>query len=202
MKYEVASARHAPEIARALRSNKFEIGDQGLLVPSAKIFVSGLYSVRTRTRDGATPWEDHPNLLPTEGIKWMLDNLIAATGVAAYISLYASAISPAANWTAASYPATASEITSGSEGYSEGARQLWNAAAAADPGTKDNYSTPSVFTIVTASTLSVNGVGLHTVSTKGATTGKLISSTRFGSTRSFSNTDEFDVKYRLTITSS
>jgi hypothetical protein len=198
---EFLSARHAPEVARALRNNRFEVSPEGILIPEAKIYVRGLYSTRRRTKDGAEPWLDSPNLLPTEGINTMLDNLIAATGVASYISLYASAISPAANWTAASYPATASEITSGSEGYSEGARQLWNAAAAAS-GSKDNYSTPSVFTIVTATTLSVNGIGLHTVATKGATSGKLLSSTRFSSARTFSNTDEFDVKYRLTITSS
>lgn len=198
---EFVSARHAPELQRAIRNNQFEVSPEGLYIPSGRITVAGLYSTRRRTRRGAEAWVDSPNLLPTEGINTMLDNLIAATGVVSYISLYASAISPAANWTAATYPATASEITSGSEGYTEGARQLWNAAAAAS-GSKDNYASPAVFTIITAGTLTVNGVGLHTVSTKGATTGKLLSSTRFGSARSFSNTDEFDVKYRLTITSS
>jgi hypothetical protein len=58
-----------------------------------------------------------------------------------------------------------------------------------------------VFSIVTAGTLFVNGIGLHTNSGKGNGTGKLFSATRFSSERSFSNTDEFDVKYRLTITS-
>ncbi len=198
---EFLSARHAPEFSRALRSNQYEVSPKGLFIPSAKITVAGLYSDRRRTKDGFGPWVDTPNLLPTEGINWLLDALNAANGVALYISLYASAISPAANWTAASYPATAAEITSGSEGYTEGTRQLWSAAAAAS-GSKDNYASPAVFTIITATTLSVNGVGLHTVSTKGATTGKLVSSTRFGSTRTFSNTDEFDIKYRLTITSS
>jgi hypothetical protein len=172
-----------------------------LFLPDAKIFVRGLYSHRRRTRHGAEAWIDSPNLLPTEGINTMLDNLNGATGAAAYISLYASAISPAANWLASTYVATATEITSGSEGYTEGTRQLWNAAAAAS-GSKDNYAVPAVFTIITAGTLNVNGIGLHTVSTKGAGTGKLLSATRFGSQRSFSNTDEFDIKYRLTITSS
>ena len=193
--------RHAGEFSRALRGNKFEISPEGVLLPEAKIYIRGLYSHRVRNKDGASPWIDDPNLLPTEGINTMLDNLIAASGAAAYISLYASAISPAANWTAASYPATAAEITSGSEGYTEGTRVAWSTAAAAS-GSKDNYASAAVFTIITATTLTVNGVGLHTVSTKGGTTGKLLSATRFGSARSFSNTDEFDVKYRLTITSS
>lgn len=198
---ESLSARHAPELQRAIRNNKFEVSPDGLFLPAQKIYVRGLYSHRRRTKDGAEAWIDDPNLLPTEGINTMLDNLNAASGSAAYISLYASGISPAAGWTAASYPATATEITSGSEGYTEGARRLWSAAAAAS-GSKDNYASPAVFTIITTTTLLVNGVGLHTVSTKGATTGKLLSATRFGAVRSFSNTDEFDIKYRLTITSS
>lgn len=198
---EILSARHAPEFARAMRNNNFEESPEGVYFPSGRISVRGMYSHRVRTRRGASPWIDQPNLLPTEGINWLLDNLIAAGGVPAYISLYASAVSPAANWTAATYVATASEIVSGSEGYTETTRQLWNAAAAAS-GSKDNYASVAVFTIITAGTLSVNGVGLHTVSTKNTGTGKLISATRFGSTRTFSNTDEFDIKYRLTITSS
>jgi len=198
---EFLSARHAPELQRAINGNKFEASPEGLFLPAQKIYVRGLYSHRRRTKDGAEAWVDDHNLLPTEGINTMLDNLIAASGIASYISLYANNIPPAANWTAASYSGTAAEIISGSEGYTEGARVLWSAAAAA-AGSKDNYASAAVFTIITAGTLSVNGVGLHTISTKNSPSGKLLSATRFGSTRSFSNTDEFDVKYRLTITSS
>lgn len=198
---EFLSARHAPELQRAINGNKFEASDEGLFLPAQKIYVRGLYSHRRRTKDGAEAWVDDPNLLPTEGINTMLDNLIAASGVASYISLYSNGTDPVAGWTAANYVANAAEIVSGSEGYSQGTRQLWNAAAAT-AGSKDNYASAASFTIVTATTLTVNGVGLHTVSTKGAGTGKLLSSTRFGSARSFANTDQFDVKYRLTITSS
>lgn len=198
---EQVLARHASEFAREIRGNRYDVSPGGLYLPAAKIFVQGLYTHRRRTREGAEPWIDTPNLLPTEGINSLLDNGFAASGAAAYLSLYAGAIDPAANWTAASYPATADEITSGSEGYTQATRVAWSTAAAA-AGSKDNYASAAVFTIITATTLGVWGVGLHTVSTKGATTGKLMSATRFGSQRTFSNTDEFDVKYRLTITSS
>jgi len=199
---EFLSARHAPELQRAINGNKFEVSPEGLFLPAAKIFVRGLYSHRRRTKDGAEAWVHDPNLLPTEGINTMLDNLNAASGSAAYISLYSNGTAPQATWNAANYNANAAEIVSGSDGYSEGTRQLWNAAAAA-AGSKDNYASAAVFTIITTgSPLTVNGVGLHTVSTKGTGTGKLLSSTRFGSSRSFATTDEFDVKYRLTITSS
>jgi len=198
---EFLSARHAPELQRAINGNKFEASPEGLFLPAQKIYVRGLYSHRRRTKAGAEAWVDDPNLLPTEGINTMLDNLIAASGVASYISLYGNGTNPLSTWTAANYPSNAGEITSQSEGYSEGTRQLWNAAAAAT-GSKDNYASAAVFSIVCTTTKDVNGVGLHTVSGRGAVTGKLLSATRFSSARTFSNTDEFDVKYRLTITSS
>lgn len=189
--------RHAKEFARLLHNRKYEKSQEGIFLPTARVYIRGEYGFRVNNGE----WEYQSNLLPTEGLNWLLDNFVAAGGVAAYLSLYAGAISPVAGWTATSYPATATEITSGSEGYTESTRVAWGPAAAAS-AQKDNYSTPSAFTIATATTLTVNGVGLHTVSTKGGTTGKLLSATRFGSARSFSNTDEFDVKYRLALTSS
>jgi len=192
--------RHAGEFSKAMRGNKFEISPNGVLLSEAKIFVRGLYSHRRRTKDGAEQWIDDPNLLPTEGINALLDNMNAASGLAAYISLYSGNVSPQSTWTASNYTIQSTEITSGSEGYSEGTRQLWSAAAASS-GSKDNYASPAVFSIVTAGTLFVNGIGLHTNSGKGNPAGKLFSATRFSAERSFSNTDEFDVKYRLTITS-
>lgn len=189
--------RHALEFARAIRNHNYEMSPEGVLFPDAKVYIRGLYSFRTNKG----PWEDEPNLLPTEGLNWLLDNLIAATGVPGYMSMYATAASPAAGTTQATYPGAFGEITSGSEGHTETTRVLWNAAAAAS-ATKDNYASPSVFTIITAGTLVVNGVAMSTTSAKGATTGKLISATRFGAARSFSNNDEFDVKYRLSMTSS
>jgi hypothetical protein len=187
----------ARELQADLANNRYEMSPEGVYFHESRIYVKGIYSVRKNQE----PWEDYENLIPTEGLNWMLDNYIAATGVAAFVSLYGAAISPTALWTAASYPATATEITSGSEGYSEATRVSWAAAAAAS-ATKDNYASPAVFTIVTATSLAVNGIALHTVSTKGATTGKLLSATRFGATKTFTNTDEFNVKYRLALTSS
>ena len=193
--------RHAKEFANLFRKHKYERSPQGVYFPSAHITVSGLYSVRTN--DG--PWEDSPNLLPTEGLNTLLNNLIANTGVPLYLSLYKDNIAPAAGWTGGTgtnYVSTANEITSGSEGYTQATRVLWNAAAAS-AATKDNYASVAVFTIITGTTLPVWGVGLHKVSTKGDTTAfSLVSATQFNAVRTFVNTDEFDVKYRLAMTSS
>jgi hypothetical protein len=192
--------RHAKEFATAFRRHQYEITDDGaFFFPAQRVFASGVYHHRIR---GKTDWEASRNLLPTEGLNFLLDSFVAShAAIPLYMSLYAGAISPAANWTALSYPATASEIVSSAEGYTESVRQTWVAVAAVT-ATKDNYASPAAFTIATASALNVNGASLHTVSTKGGTTGALVSSTRFNAVRTFANTDVFDVKYQLALTSS
>lgn len=190
-------SRHLREFRAAVQQHRYEKTDEGILFPRAHVMVRGLYA--HRVNDG--PWTEDHNLVPTEGLNYLLDQLLGGGSAAPlYLSLYQGAVTPAANWTAASYPATATEITSGSEGYSEGNRVLWNAAAAA-AGAKDNYSNVAAFTIVTASQLTVNGVGQTTVNTKGATTGKLVSAARFSAARLLSNTDVFNVKYQIAMTS-
>lgn len=191
-------AKHAVEFSRALRNHKYEKSPEGILFPRQGVLVSGLFSHRVNGGE----WAHDPNLDPTEGLNYMLDSFVSShAAIPLYLSLYAGAISPTALWTASNYASTASEITSGSEGYSESTRVLW-VPASATAATKDNYASVAVFTIVTATALAVNGCGLHTASAKGATTGALISATRFGSARSFANTDVFDVKYQLAMTSS
>jgi len=191
--------KYLREFAQAFRKHKYEpVGDGRVLFPAQHVYASGMYTHRIR---GKTDWVSDANLLPTEGLTYMLDSFISShSAIPLYLSLYAGAVAPAANWTAASYPATATEITSGSEGYSEANRVPW-ASAAAVTATKDNYASVAVFTIITATSLNVNGVGLHTILTKGATTGALISATRFTTVRVFANTDLFDVKYQLALTS-
>ena len=188
-----------PEVQRAIKTHKWDQHENGILLPAAHVVIAGTYSYRVN--GGA--WSDpQSNLLPTEGLNFMLDLVGNNTAAAAaYIALYANALTPIATHTAATFTATYSEITSGSEGYSESTRVLWDTGAAAT-ATVDNYSAAATFTIVTASSLTVNGVGLLTASAKGATTGALVSASRFGTTRTFANTDVFDVKYRISMTSS
>jgi len=192
-------AKHAPEFMRALRRGRVERIDSGsIFFPEQKIVGSGEYIIGVN----GVELERCKNLLPTEGLNWMLNNLGNTVAIAAsYIALYANALTPIAAHNAAGFTATYAEITSGSEGYTQSTRVLWNAGAAAAAAV-NNYSSPAVFTIITASTLTVNGVALLTASAKGATSGSLLSASRFGASRAFSNTDEFDVKYQISMTSS
>jgi hypothetical protein len=193
--------KHAGEFAAALASNKYErTGDgRGLYFPKAKAFISGLY---VHDVNGQDERED-PNLLPDEGLMYLLTvGLYNGTKLPTWnLALYAANYTPLANLTAASFPATASEITSNTEGYTEATRPVWTPSA---PATNmiDNLANKAAFTIATASSLTVNGAALISEATKGAVTGKLVSATKFAAARTLYDTDVFNLAYRVQLTSS
>lgn len=117
------------------------------------------------------------------------------------LALYAANYTPLANLTAASFPATASEITSNTEGYTEATRRVWTPSAPS-ANMIDNLANKAAFTIATASSLTVNGAALLSESAKGAVTGKLVSATKFAAARTLYNTDVFNLAYRVQLTSS
>ena len=192
--------RHAREFVDALRNLKFEKNDFGLYFPmqGALIQAHGLYEHGVNGKD----WRLDANLLPTEGLTYLMSLLGAGTKLTPwYIALYSGAYTPTSGLTAANFTSTTTEITSGSEGYTESTRVTWTPGTAAS-GSINNTASPAAFTIITASTLTVNGVGMLSASAKGATTGTLVSATRFSAARSLNNTDVFQVKYTLSLTSS
>lgn len=192
--------KHAGEFTAALASHKYErTGDgRGLYFPKAKAFISGTYIHDVNGQDERTD----PNLLPDEGLMYLLTvGLYNGTKLATwYLSLYAANYTPLANLTAASYPATASEITSNTEGYTEATRPVWTPSAPS-ANMIDNLANKAAYTIATASSLTVNGAALLSESAKGAVTGKLASATKFGAARTLYNTDVFNLAYRVQLTS-
>lgn len=186
------------EILRNLRNFKYERSDAGIYFPSSRIEARGEY---VHNVNGLDERIDR-NLLVDQGLTDMLNVYFGAgTKPAAwYIALYAGSTAPAANWTAANFASTASEIVSGTEGYSEATRQAFTPAAAAS-NVIDNVAAKAAFTIVTASQLNVKGAALLTDNTKGGTSGKLGSATAFASTRVLNNTDVFNCGYRVTFSS-
>lgn len=190
---------HAGEFRRYLRNNQFEVVDNGgILFPGAAVIAQGGYF---HDVNGADERFD-PNLLPDEGLIYLLSvGLNNGTKLATwYLSLYAANYTPLAALTAASYPATASEITSGTEGYTEATRPVWTPTAPTTP-LIDNLASKAAFTIATASSLTVNGAALLSEATKGAVTGKLVSATKFNAARTLYNTDVFNLAYRVQLTS-
>lgn len=191
--------KHSREFKRYLDNHQYELTDNGILFPRAHALASGLYIHGVNGQD----WQTSPNILPTEGLNSLLDvALHGATQITAwYLALHSGSTTPAANLTAATVTSTLTEITSGTEGYSESTRVAWDEAAASS-GAITNTANKAAFTIVTATSLSVAGCFLASASAKGATTGKLMSATKFASARSLSDGDIFNLGYSLSLTSS
>jgi len=191
--------KHAREFLKALTTLKFEKTPTGIWFPEQRAMARGMYVHDVNGLD----LRMDPNLLPTEGLTHMLAVEIGATAKAAgwYLALYSGAISPASGWTAASFAGTATEITSGSEGYTNSTRPAFTAGTAS-AASIDNNASKAAFTIATASTLTVNGVAMLSDSAKGSTSGTLLSASRFASARTFNNADVFNIGYAVALTSS
>lgn len=194
--------RHGREFLRALRNHKYERTDAGIFFPAAHAVASGMYVHDVNGLDE----QFSPNILPTESLNRILDVHLGTAGSTTqltswYCALYSGAVTPGATMTAANFTSTTTEITSGSEGYTESTRVLF-VPAAASAGAKSNSASKAAFTIATATTLTVNGCGLLSASAKGSTSGVIASATRFASARSLSDTDVFNLGYTLSLTSS
>ncbi len=191
--------KHAGEFGRYLRNKQYEVGeDGGLLFPKASVIAQGGYLHDVNGLDERFD----PNLLPDEGLVYLLSvGLANGTKLATwYLSIYSGNYTPLPGLTAAGYPATASEITSNTEGYIEPTRPVWTPTPPTTP-LVDNLANKAAFTIATASSLTVNGAALLSEATKGAVTGKLVSATKFSAARTLYNTDVFNLAYRVQLTS-
>lgn len=190
-----AVLKHKREFARDLREGAFESTPEGILFRAKGVLAQGEYIHMVNGKDARVD----RNLIVDEGLKYILGAALgaAAKSPAFYLALYASAVSPAANWTAANFAATASEITSTTEGYTEATRPAWLPGA---PSTQlDNTASLATFTIATASQLNVQGAALLSSSTRGGTTGVLVSAARYANVRTLSAADVYQVGYRVTL---
>lgn len=192
--------KHASEFRRYIANKQYEVDETGGIVfARAAARAAGVY---VHDVNGLDP-QISENNLPDEGLIYLLNvGLNNATKLTPwYLALYAANYTPLAALTAASFPATASEITSGTEGYSETTRPVWTPTTPTTP-LIDNLLNKAAFTIVTASSLTVYGAALLSEAAKGAVTGKIMSATKFSAARTLYNTDVFNLAYRVTLTSS
>ena len=136
-----------------------------------------------------------------EGLAHLLNVAMGGKAKASgyYLALFGGATAPAANWTAANFAAVASEIVSVTEGYTNATRPQWTPT---DTTTNqiDNFTATASVTIATSSQLNVTGAALLTNSTKGGTSGTLISATKYSAARTFQDGDVYDIGYRLSFT--
>lgn len=185
------------ELAADLARERFDITDEGIYFPRQSILAAGEYFDRINGGE----WMRTPNLLPTEGLAHLLNVALGSTAKPAgyFLALFSGAAAPAANWTAASFAAAASEIVSLTEGYTSATRPAWTPANTAT-GAIDNLGAVASVTIATASQLNVTGAAMLTTNSRGGTTGALVSATKYAAARVFQNGDTYDIGYRVSLT--
>ena len=152
-----------------------------------KLGVVGVFEVVCRDADGNVQWvETVRNTFVNAGLNYLLDSGFGGTE---YLGLKGSGTPNAAD-TMASH-ATWSEITA----YTEGTRPTYSHAAASSQQVT-NSASKATFSI--NGTTTIYGIFCTTNSTKGGTTGTLVSATDFASSKSADNGDTLEVTYTVT----
>ena len=185
------------ELALALDREQYDLTDEGVYFPRQGVLAAGEYFDRINGGE----WQRTKNLIPTEGLAHILNVAMGSTAKPAgyFLALFSGAAAPAANWTAASFAAAASEIVSLSEGYTNATRPAWTPVNTST-GSIDNMASVASVTIATSSQLNVTGAAMLTNSTRGGTTGVLVSATKYAAARVFQSGDTYEVGYRLSLT--
>lgn len=186
------------ELARELRAERYDITPAGIYFPRQSALAAGAYFGRV---NGGRWQKEGDNLLVTEGLAHILSVALGPTAKPAgyFLAIFAGATAPAANWTAASFAAVASEIVSQSEGHTGATRPAW-VAPATNTNSIDNMASVASLTIATASQLNVTGAALLTSSQRGGTTGALVSASLYAAARTFQNGDIYELGYRVNLT--
>ena len=186
------------ELALAIHKENFDVTVEGIYFPKQGVMASGEYFDRIN----GGQWDRTPNIIVTEGLAHILSVALGTTPKPAgyFLALFSGAAAPAANWTAASFAAAASEIVSMTEGYTSPTRPVWTPPSSTANNSIDNMAAVASVTMATAGQVNVSGAALLTNSTRGGTTGRLISATKYAADRVFQNGDFYDIGYRLSLT--
>jgi hypothetical protein len=191
-------AKHRTSVMKRLAAGQYELTEDGIYLPKERAFVSGVYIHDVNGSDERVD----SNLLTDEGLNHILN--VAFNGATAtstwYLALYSGNVSPASSWTAANFASNATEITSTTEGYSESVRQTY-VEAASTAKSITNTANKAAFTIATATSVTVWGAGLLSSSTRGGTSGVLVSAAKFSTSRVLYDTDVFNLGYTVSMTS-
>lgn len=187
----------ASTLLAAVSAKDYISNDDGSITTGQGITAKGEYYDRINGGE----WTRTENLIPTEGLAHILNVALGTTPKPAsyHLALFSAAAQPAANWTAASFASTASEIVSMTEGYSSATRPTWTPTNTST-NSIDNMAAVAKVTMKTASSLTVQGAAMLTTSAKGGTTGALISASKYASPRVFQDGDTYEIGYRISLT--
>lgn len=185
------------DLENDLKAENYQMTEQGIYFPKQGILAQGEYFDRINGGE----WQTTHNLVVNEGLAHLLNVAMGTTAKPAgyFLALFSGATAPAANWTAANFSSVAAEIVSMTEGYTSPSRPQWTPQNTST-NSIDNFNSTAKVTIATSSQLTVTGAAMLTNSTKGGTTGTLISASKYAAARVFQDGDEYEIGYRLSFT--
>lgn len=191
-KLSAVLASHGSEFRSAVRDHKYDVTDSGLMFPAQKISIGGVFGVSVN--DGE--FEFAKNRVVDDSINYIIDLILhGATQIPTwYIAQFSGNVTPAANLTALTFPSVCTEFT----GYQETTRQEYIEAAAMNLSTS-NADNLASFTITTAAT--IYGAAILSVSTKSATSGRLLAAARYTTSKVVDNGDILKAQYTFGATS-
>lgn len=185
--------KHWRDLARHFRNHHWEQDDEGsILISHAR--VRGVFECEAPDGLGVI---QTANLWTTEGFNHILSVAVAGGTQYAtwYLAPFSGNVTVSDAWTAANFASTATELTTQ---YSEGTRVAFVESVPASKST-NNLVSPAVVTAATTN-VSIWGVGLLSSSTKGGTSGVLLSAAKYSTARSLAAVgDTLGVKYTLTF---
>lgn len=134
------------------------------------------------------------NLIPTEGLNHILSIVLKGGTQQAswFVALFEGNYTPVLGDTAANFAANATECTS----YDSATRPAWTGGSVA-AGAVSNVDSKAAFVMSAAKT--VYGAALLSSSTKGGTTGVLLSNARFSTAKVLEIDDTLDVAVGITL---
>lgn len=185
--------KHWRELYRLYRNHKWDINDDGdLLIGHAKF--SGRYE--THAPDGLGCVQTS-NLLTTEGCNLLLSVCLAGGSQVGtwYLAPFSGNVTVADTLTAATFASGTTELTTQ---YTEASRVAYQESVPASKSTS-NTANPAVFTSA-VDDVNIWGIGLLSTSTKGSTSGTLLSVAKYSTVRNLPVAgDTLGVKYTLSL---
>lgn len=155
------------------------------------------YTIECVDKHGNVKWtEEIHNIIPTEAQNYFITAALngGTRYTTWYVGVYENNYAPTVSDTMATFAASAAEITV----YDESARPVFTPGSVAS-GLVTNYDAPAEFTFNAAKT--VRGGFIASSSTKGGTTGLLLSAALFSSSRSVLDEEGLRVKAGLQLAS-
>lgn len=183
-----STASHASDQVAAARARKLTRDDAGR--------IGFKYRLVARRKDGSVKWVDEGfNLITNEGLAWILQNDLAAASLFVGVKnagsvANADTMASHAGWTE-------------NQNYDEATREAitWGAVTGTTTASISNSASPATITCDTDAQ-TIAGAFITTNSTKGGTTGTLISVRDLASGKALDDGETLDITVTLSLTDS